>query len=415
MEGNEALLDFDHQKLLSRLDDMTIVACRAAEPLAQRIQHALVALVRREFSSASVPNMSILEAIIERQLALLPRHTKHHWDGEPFVKLQQTVRQKDVYTVQAFPDPDADSMELYVMCDALLRAGASSITTVVPYVPFNRQDKKDDGRVPISAKLWFNLLKASCGDGGRLLNRIVTFDFHARQAQAFWDGPVDELSAIPLFAAFYRRELGHLYDGRPVTDCIGIVSPDAGGAKRANYLSKLLGCRYYVLAKERTGHGEVSDERYYIDWDCSGKVAVLVDDLFDTAKTIVNAARFLQSRGATVYICGTHAVLSRHFDKDVNEWVEAYDRLKNADVHILTTDSLPEKFDGFLAKNTWLTAIGLAEDLAYVMYASQTGLSVSKYLGEREEHITNGLILPGVSEHPHGHSRIIVPDKTTIS
>ena len=381
--------DFFQRKRLFRVGDLALVSCRAAEEMSDRIQDSLGQIMRKEFTDATERNAQILMSFIRNNCVCLPRIIKDHNDGEIFVQIQGDVRHKDVHVLQTFPNPNKDLLELYIMCDALNRAGARSITIVAPYLPYQRQDKKDDGRVPITAKLVFNLLLAACGTGK--LRRIITFDFHARQAQAFWDGPVDELSAVPLFAAYYRKLFPDLREA-------GVVSPDAGGAKRAKYLAKLLGTKFYILAKIRTGHGEVSGKKFYMDWDCKDKIAILIDDMFDTAGSITTAASFLQEKGAKVSICGTHAILSKYFDKDKNDWGEAYERMEKLGVKVLTTDSLPEKYPGFYLEKSGMDAICLAHDMAYVIYASQVGLSVSGYLKQREELLSADKLQINMSE-----------------
>jgi ribose-phosphate pyrophosphokinase len=216
-------------------------------------------------------------------------------DGETFCVIEENVRGVDTYVVQPTCSPVNDSlMELLIMVDALRRASAGSITAVIPYYGYARQDRKVAPRTPITAKLVADLLVAAG------VARIVAVDLHAGQIQGFFNIPFDHLFAMP---AFLDQHLREHYRG-----CV-VVSPDAGGVERARAYSKRLEGTLAIIDKRRE-RANVSEVMHIIG-DVEGKQCLLVDDIIDTAGTIVNAAVALQKEGAkSVAACATHAVLS---------------------------------------------------------------------------------------------------------
>lgn len=216
-------------------------------------------------------------------------------DGEVSVQIKENIRGSDVFLICSLSMPvNENIMEMLVTMDAIKRSSASSLTVVLPYYAYARQDRKVRSRVPISAKLMADLLTVSGA------NRIVAMDLHAGQIQGFFNIPVDHLYASPVIAN-YIRELNK--------NNIVIVSPDAGGVERARDLGKKLGCSLAIVDKRRP-EPNVSEVLNIIG-DVEGKIAILIDDLIDTAGTIVNAAYALMEKGALeVYACCTHPVLS---------------------------------------------------------------------------------------------------------
>jgi len=216
-------------------------------------------------------------------------------DGETYAVIQENVRGVDTYLIQPTCSPVNDRvMELLIMVDALRRASAGSITAVIPYYGYARQDRKVAPRTPISAKLVAMLLEAAG------VNRVVAVDLHAGQIQGFFNIPFDHLFAMP---AFLQDELRERYMGAV------IVSPDAGGVERARAYSKRLKGTLAIIDKRR----EVANESEVMNivGDVEGKRTIIVDDLLDTAGTMCNAARALLKAGAkTVSACVTHPVLS---------------------------------------------------------------------------------------------------------
>lgn len=217
-------------------------------------------------------------------------------DAETFVEIRENVRGLDVYIVQPTSSPVNDNlMELLIMCDALRRASAASITAVIPYYGYARQDRKVAPRTPITSKLVADLLVASG------VSRVVCVDLHAGQIQGFFNIPFDHLYALPVFLSDY---LEHTFDQGTV-----FVSPDAGGVERTRAYSKRLGASLAIIDKRRE-RANVSEVMHLIG-DVRDKDCIIVDDLIDTAGTLCNAARAVIAGGARrVFACATHGVLS---------------------------------------------------------------------------------------------------------
>ncbi|PCJ99886.1 MAG: phosphoribosylpyrophosphate synthetase [Zetaproteobacteria bacterium] len=217
-------------------------------------------------------------------------------DNEIFVEIMENVRGKDTFFVQSTSYPANDHlMELLIAIDALKRGSANRITAVMPYFGYARQDRKTGGRTPISAKLVANLITAAGAD------RVLTLELHAGQIQGFFDIPVDNLSAAPVFVP-------HIKDKFPGAD-ICIVSPDVGGVVRARQLAKRLGADLAIIDKRREQAG-VSEVMNVIG-DVDGKVCILVDDIVDSGGTLCNAAIALEGVGAQeVHAYVVHGVLS---------------------------------------------------------------------------------------------------------
>lgn len=218
-------------------------------------------------------------------------------DGEIAISIEESIRGDHVFIVQSTSSPTNDYlMELLIMIDALRRASAKTITAVIPYYGYARQDRKAQPREPITAKLVANLLTTAGAD------RVVALDLHAAQIQGFFDIPVDHLLGAPLLASwFLDRELS----GSDVV----VVSPDHGGATRARRLAEFLDSSIAIVDKRRP-KPNVSEVMNIIG-DVKGKKAIIIDDMIDTAGTITNAAQAIKDAGATeVYACGTHGVFS---------------------------------------------------------------------------------------------------------
>lgn len=219
-------------------------------------------------------------------------------DGEIKIKINESIRGKDVYIVQPTSYPTNDNlMELLIMVDACRRASAGYINAIIPYYGYARQDRKTRGREPITAKLVANLLTIAGVD------RIITMDLHAGQIQGYFDIPVDHFSAIRLLSSYFTDMA---YD-KP--DDFVVVSPDLGGVRRAREFSDYLKLPIAIIEKRRP-MPNVSEVMSVIG-DFKGKHAILVDDMVDTAGTITNAANYLIENGAKdVYIAATHGVFS---------------------------------------------------------------------------------------------------------
>ncbi len=220
---------------------------------------------------------------------------KRFSDGEIFVEIEENVRGADVFVVQSICCPGNDNlMELLIMMDALKRASAQRITAVLPYYGYARQDRKVAPRTPITAKLVADLITTAGAD------RILCMDLHAGQIQGFFNIPVDHLYATPVILDYIKKN----FDNDVV-----IVSPDAGGVERARAFAKRLNCSLAIIDKRRTAPNVA--EVMNIIGDVSGKVAIIVDDMVDTAGTLTQGAKAVKDNGAKkIYAISTHPVLS---------------------------------------------------------------------------------------------------------
>ncbi|MFZ5807207.1 MAG: ribose-phosphate diphosphokinase [Verrucomicrobiota bacterium] len=225
-------------------------------------------------------------------------------DGETFIRIEQNIRGSDLFIIQpTCPPTNHHLMELLIMIDAARRASASRITAVIPFYGYARQDRKDQPRVPITAKLIANLLVAAGA------NRILTVDLHAQQIQGFFDIPVDHLYALPVF---YKYILS-----KKIKDLV-VVTPDVGALKLASAYAQAFGAGMAVVAKRR--HNAMETEALYVVGEVKGKNILLVDDLTETAGTITSAAKILKESGAKdIYACVSHAVLNDVAEKRLRE------------------------------------------------------------------------------------------------
>jgi len=222
-------------------------------------------------------------------------HLRKFNDGEIFIEIRQNVRGKDVFVVQSTSSPvNENLMELLIMIDALKRASAASITAVIPYYGYARQDQKAQPRCPITAKLVADLLTVAGAA------RVVSMDFHSGQIQGFFDIPVDHLFAVPCF-------LKHAREHHPESSVV--VSPDAGGVERARYFAERLGLKLAITDVR----GEFKQEKRALDiiGDVQGRTTILLDDMVDTGTTLCQAAEGLEAKGAAhIHAYCTHAILS---------------------------------------------------------------------------------------------------------
>ncbi|MEO5580437.1 MAG: ribose-phosphate pyrophosphokinase [Gemmatimonadaceae bacterium] len=215
-------------------------------------------------------------------------------DGEIFVRIDENVRGNDVFILQPTNPPAENLMELLLLIDAARRASAARITCVMPYYGYSRQDRKDQPRVAIGAKLVANMIVTAGAD------RVLGLDFHQHQLQGFFDVPVDHLYAAPVFVSHYRKK--HLHD-------LVVVAPDVGSAKMARGFAKRLNGSLAIIDKRRPRPNE--SEIVNVVGEVEGRDCLLTDDMIDTAGTVSEAARALKELGARdVYVCATHALLS---------------------------------------------------------------------------------------------------------
>ncbi|MEG0365613.1 MAG: ribose-phosphate pyrophosphokinase [Coprobacillus sp.] len=274
----------------------------------------------------------------------------HFADGEILVEIGESVRGKDVFIIQSTSNPVTDNlMEILVLADALKRASAKEVTAVIPYFGYARQDRKAKPRQPITSRLVADLLTVAG------VTRVVTIDLHAAQIQGFFDIPVDEMQALPLICRYFENQ--------NISD-LCIVSPDHGGATRARKMSEALDCPIAIIDKRRPKPNVA--EVMGIIGDVSGKNCILIDDMIDTAGTIVAGIDVLKEKGAKdVYIACTHGVLS-------GPAIERLSNCKAKEVVITDTIAIPEekKFDK-------LVEISVAELLAHTIESIENNLPVS--------------------------------------
>ncbi|MBN2631482.1 MAG: ribose-phosphate pyrophosphokinase [Rhodobacteraceae bacterium] len=273
-------------------------------------------------------NMSLAKAIARRMsvhrgmsVGLVDARIERFNDQEIFVEVFENVRGEDMYIIQPTSNPANDNlMELLIMTDALRRSSAARITAVIPYFGYARQDRRAKARTPISAKLVANLITRAGVD------RVLTLDLHAAQIQGFFDIPVDNLYASPVFALDIEHNFkGHMHE-------LMVVSPDVGGVARARELAKRINAPLAIVDKRREKVGEIAGMT--VIGDVTGKKCLIVDDMCDTAGTLCKAAEVLMEAGATeVHSYITHGVMSG----------PAVERIRNSAMKSLViTDSIEQ-------------------------------------------------------------------------
>ncbi len=245
-------------------------------------------------------------------------------DGEIFVKIDENVRGRDVYIIQPTNPPGDNLLELLLLMDAARRASAARITAVIPYFGYARQDRKDQPRVAISAKLMANMVSVAGAD------RVLAIDFHQHQLQGFFDLPVDHLYAAPVFVNHYRqKDLQNL----------AVVASDVGGAKMARGFAKRLNASFAIIDKRRTAANVA--EAVNVVGDVEGKDCLIPDDMIDTGGTMSEAIAALKRLGAQdIYVCATHALLS-------GPAVERFQNSQVKEIAVTNTIAIPEakRFD----------------------------------------------------------------------
>jgi ribose-phosphate pyrophosphokinase len=287
-------------------------------------------------------------------LELAAGHTELFPDGELIVKVTEDVRGRDCFVVQSTCEPVNDHlMELLIYIDCLRRASARRITAVIPYFGYARQDRKDEGRVPISAKMVANLITAAGAD------RVLCMDLHAAQIQGFFDLPVDHLSAAPVFVEYFhaiREDLGDLV----------LVSPDVGNVKVANMYANLLNADLAIIDKRRQSGSNVVSKN--LIGTVKDRPVLMVDDMISTAGTICEAAKLVKEKGAgDVFAAATHPVLVGL----------AMERLHEAPIRrIVVTDTIPdgERLDPIRNK---LQVLTVAKLLGEAVHRIHHDMSVS--------------------------------------
>lgn len=260
------------------------------------------------------------------------------------------VHGQDVYLFHSLyhPTPNEAMMGLLLTNDALTRAGAKSISLVLPYMSYLRQDRQDQKGTPISARLSANLIEASAD-----IKRIITYDLHSDQIQGFYSSPVDNLAASPVHAAY-------LQDNHDLENII-VVGPDFGSAKRTRKFASLLGLEVGLVEKQRTGsHSQSVESLFYIGPSPAGKTVALYDDMIDTAGTLQAAASLLYKQGAKdVLALATHSVFSKPSENQT-----AYQRLREAGIQTIITQSIERDTSWQQEHQEYLTTLSLDQHLA---------------------------------------------------
>ncbi|HKP28494.1 MAG TPA: ribose-phosphate pyrophosphokinase [Gemmatimonadales bacterium] len=297
--------------------------------------------------SANRPLAEEVAQHLETQLCQVT--LKRFADGEIFVKIDENVRGRDVFIVQPTNPPAENILELLLLMDAAKRASAARITAVVPYFGYARQDRKDQPRVSISAKLMANMISGAGAD------RVLAIDFHQHQLQGFFDLPVDHLYAAPVFVSHYRQ--------KQFTD-LCVVASDVGGAKMARGFAKRLNASLAIIDKRRTAANVA--EAVNVVGDVDGRDCIIPDDMIDTGGTMTEAVYALKRLGAgKIYICATHPLLSG----------PACQRLSEApveEVAVTNTVAIPEQ-----RKFKNLKVLSIAPLLAKAIGYTHGDLSVS--------------------------------------
>jgi ribose-phosphate pyrophosphokinase len=259
-----------------------------------------------------------------------------------FVRILENIRERDVFIVQPLGMPVNDNlMELLIMLDAAKRASAGRITAVIPYYAYGRSDKKDQPRVPITARLVANLIEVAGAD------RVLTIDLHAGQIQGFFNIPVDELSAIPMLARYYQEKN---------FDDIVVTATDIGDAKRAGDTAKILNADIAIIEKHRIGNKEMVEASNLIG-DVRGRTAIIVDDEILTGGTVIAAAEALVAHGAKEVWCGiTHGILSG----------QSAELIENSAIkEFVVTDTLPIPEARLMSKTRVLSVASLLGEAIY--------------------------------------------------
>jgi len=304
----------------------------------------------------------LAQAVAERlNIPLTPCTVKKFSNGEINVKISESIRDEDVFIIQSGCDDVNDNlMELLILASACKGASARRITAVIPCFPYARMDKKDKSRAPITAKLVANMLVVAGCD------HVITMDLHASQIQGFFDIPVDNLYCEPLMISYIKRNIPGWKDGI-------IVSPDAGGAKRVTAIADKLGLDFALIHKKRnTKIKDAPEKMELLVGDVRDKVAILVDDMIDTGRTLGLAARTLHDNGAkAIYALVSHGLLS-----EIN--MTLIDELPIQQLVVTNTISQRQHAD----KCSKLVTMDISPTIAESIRRTHNGESISLLFGE---------------------------------
>lgn len=308
-------------------------------------------------------NRSLAEKIVKNLGLELGKISINHFsDGEIAVKIDETVRGRDVFLIQPTSSPTNETlMESLIIIDALKRASAHKINLVMPYYGYARQDRKSKGREPITAKLVTDLIQTAGAD------RVISIDLHAGQIQGFFNIPLDHLTARPVLAEYFERIISQS-DSK---DDWVVVSPDLGGVTRARALADVLGLPIAIIEKTRPRPNE--SEILNIIGEYKDKNCIIIDDIIDTAGTITNAAEMLKEEGARdVYISATHGVLSG----------KAVEKISNSSLkECIITDTIEHQE---LLENNKFKVVSVAPMLALAIQSVVNFTSLSDIMRDRK-------------------------------
>lgn len=342
-----SVLHFIRRSILDQtaLVNTSFVACPESFEFASRVHNIL--------SSYCPPG--ILQTIQYTRFA----------SGEWYAKIPETVRNTHVVLFHAFqPDPTTSFMKLLIAANALQLASVASIRLMLPFMPYQRQDRKDEARVPITAKLVWNMIQTN-----PKITHVITMDMHSEQEQGFTDLPVDNFPANRI----HVEHLLHAYAGE--LDNMLIVAPDAGSAVRVKRFAKRLlketGFEPSIgwLDKRRPAPN-VAEIANYTGPDPRGKIVVLYDDMIDTGGTIIEAANFIAGLGAQeVVIIATHGIFSAKIDARGN-FVTAEEKLSASGHHVIVTNTIPRSKEYQAQHGLWLTMLSIEDTIARVIYES---------------------------------------------
>jgi len=309
----------------------------------------------------------LANAVAERlNVPLTPCTVKKFSNGEINVKIAESIREEDVFIIQSgCSDVNDNLMELLILISACKGASARRITAVIPCFPYARMDKKDKSRAPITAKLVANMLAVAGCD------HVITMDLHASQIQGFFDFPVDNLYSEPLMISYIKRNIPDWKNGI-------VVSPDAGGAKRVTAIADKLGVDFALIHRQRaTKAADAPEKVEVLVGNVKDKVAILVDDMIDTGRTLAIAAKSLKEHGATsVYALISHGLLSELKLSMIDEL--PIERL-------VVTNTIPQK--GHAEACSKLVTIDVGPTIAESIRRTHNGESISLLFGDWAESI----------------------------
>lgn len=288
-------------------------------------------------------------------VALVNPQIKHFANGEIYCQIEKNVRGADVFVIQSTSRPVNDNlMELLIMIDALKRASAASITAVIPHYGYARQDRKVNPRTPITAKLVADLITVAGA------TRVITMDLHAGQIQGFFNIPFDNIFASPVILNYVHDHIASQSQN------IVCVSPDSGGVERVRFYAKKLKCDLAMIDKRRTAPNVA--KAFNVVGDVRGKDLIIIDDMIDTAGTLIEAARVLKSEGGgKIYACATHGVFSEPAIQRISECQEIEE--------VIVTDTVPLTAEG--KKIAKIKVLSTADILAKAIHRTFNHDSVS--------------------------------------